>query len=97
MFWSIESKVSNFKLMPNYPIRRQKLIPIACCTIHNFIKMQQSRDRLFDQYTAQDLIMEEQGFGVEQQGTNVDANQTAEMAQVREAIANQMWESYHRS
>ncbi|KAL6567920.1 hypothetical protein OROGR_001588 [Orobanche gracilis] len=59
--------------------------------------LQHSDDRLFGQYSGEDLIVDEQGLSVDQQGINFDAQQAAEMAQVRDTIANQMWETYRRS
>ncbi|XP_057431061.1 uncharacterized protein LOC130723928 [Lotus japonicus] len=95
-FGVLKARFPILKLMPNYPVRRQRLIPIACCTVHNFIRMQYARDNLFDQYAQEDLIMDAQGLQVDQQGVNVDANQAAEMAHVRETIADQMWENFNR-
>lgn len=76
--------------MPNYPVRRQKLIHIACCTIYNFIILQQSIDTLFNQYDKEELITYEQGLSVDQEGVNMNANYVVEMTQVRETIVNQM-------
>ena len=42
------------------------------------------------------MITDEQGLRVDQQGINIDATQANQMAQVRETIANQMWESYRK-
>ena len=49
-FGVLKARFPILKLMPSYPIRRQRLIPIVCCTIHNFIRMQNGVDTLFDQY-----------------------------------------------
>uniref|UniRef100_A0A0R0I5A0 DUF8040 domain-containing protein n=1 Tax=Glycine max TaxID=3847 RepID=A0A0R0I5A0_SOYBN len=74
-FGILKAKFPILKLMPSYPIRRQRLIPIACCTIHNFIRMQ-------------NVDMDDQWLSVEQQGVN--KNQAAEMTQVRQTITNEM-------
>ena len=95
-FGVLKARFPILKLMPNYPVRRQRLIPNACCTIHNFIRLQHRIDRLFGQYSVEDLITNEQGLRVDQQGINIDATQANQIAQVRETIANQMWESYRR-
>ena len=94
-FGVLKARFPILKLMPSYPIRRQRLILIACCTIHNFIRMQNGADTLFDQYAQQVLDMDEQWLSVEQQGVN--ENQAVEMAQVRQTITNEMWENYRRS
>ena len=58
-FGVLKARFPILKLMPSYPIRRQRLIPIACCTIHNFIRMQNGVDTLFDQYVEQLVDMDE--------------------------------------
>ena len=80
-FGVLKARFPILKLMPSYPIRRQRLILIACCTIHNFIRMHNGVDTLFDQYVEQLVDMDEQWLSVEQQGVN--KNQAAEMTQVR--------------
>ena len=55
--------------------------------------MQYDTDRLFGDYSGEDMIVEEQSFRVDQEGVDINATQ---MAQVREIIANQMWNNYHR-
>ena len=94
-FGVLKARFPILKLMPSYPIRRQRLILIACCTIHNFIRMKNGADTLFDQYAQQLVDMNDQWLSVEQQGVN--ENQEAEMTQVRQTITNEMWENYHRS
>lgn len=42
--------------MPNYPLCRQRLIPIACCVLHNFIRREARRDRLFEEFQVEDLL-----------------------------------------
>lgn len=54
-------------------------IPIACWTIHNFLKLQQSIDTPFNQYDIEDLITYEQGLSVHQEGVNMNVNQVVEM------------------
>ena len=95
-FGVLKARFPILKLMPNYPVRRQRQIPTACCTIHNFIRRHHTIDRLFEEYSIQDMIVEgEQGFGF-QEGINVDVAQRAQMAEVRDNIANQIWENYRR-
>lgn len=43
------------KMMSNYPLRRQRLIPVACCVLHNFIRRQVRRDGLFEQFQVEHL------------------------------------------
>ncbi|XP_019429998.1 PREDICTED: uncharacterized protein LOC109337448 [Lupinus angustifolius] len=86
-FGVLKARFPILKMMPNYPVRRQRLIPNACCTIHNFIRLQHSEDRLFGQYSREDLIVDDQGLNVNQQGINVDAQQATKMVEVRDTIA----------
>lgn len=79
--------------MPNYPIRRQRHIPTACYTVHNFIRIQHATVTLFEDYSQERATIHgEHGIG-HQEGIAVDVAQTAQMAQVRENIANEMWEN----
>ncbi|CAH9126372.1 unnamed protein product [Cuscuta epithymum] len=39
-----------------YPLRRQVQIPIACCALHNFIRMQDRNNDLFLEYEEDDMI-----------------------------------------
>ncbi|XP_028214870.1 uncharacterized protein LOC114396901 [Glycine soja] len=94
-FGVLKARFPILKLMPSYPIRRQRLILIACCTIHNFIRMQNGANTLFEQYAQQLMDMDDQWLCLEQQGVN--QNQAVEMAQVRQTITNEMWENYCRS
>ena len=41
------------------------------------------------------IVEGEQGFGF-QEGINIDVTQRAQMAEVRDNIANQIWENYRR-
>ena len=34
----------------NYSLRKQRLIPIACCALHNFIRRENTSDRLFGDF-----------------------------------------------
>ena len=81
MFWGIKGKVSYLNIDANYLIWRQRQIPTAYCTIHNFIWRHHTINRLFEEYSIQDMIVYgEQGIEF-QEGIN---------------IANQIWENYRR-
>ena len=58
--------------------------------------MQYDTDRLFDDYSGEDMIVDEQSFRVDQEGVDINATEATQMAQVRETIANQMWDNYRR-
>ncbi|KAL1349288.1 hypothetical protein AAHE18_07G145900 [Arachis hypogaea] len=46
-FGVLKAKFPILKLMPNYLVTRQTLTPSACCTIHNFIRLEHDVDNLF--------------------------------------------------
>lgn len=53
--------------IPNYLLRHQKLISLACCTLHNFIRNENKLDRLFTLYGREGMeILYENGLGVDQ-------------------------------
>ena len=49
-FGVLKARFPILKLMPNYPLRRQRCNPLACCTLHNFIRMEARLDTLFQEY-----------------------------------------------
>ena len=94
-FGVLKARFSILKSIPSYPLRRQKLIPIACCALHNFIRLEDRADRLFTVYGREGLqVPDEVGLGVVQEGV-VDMSQQSQMSAVREAIAQQMWNDYN--
>ncbi|XP_024026069.1 uncharacterized protein LOC112092955 [Morus notabilis] len=95
--------------MTNYWMPRQNVIPIACCVIHNLIKMQVRDDSLFRQYEVdlpvEDIEREQEGQQEQQHGMDVQEAETSEiggwqqrnyMVNFRDHLANQMWDSYRR-
>ncbi|CAN1128963.1 hypothetical protein LINPERPRIM_LOCUS17162 [Linum perenne] len=40
--------------MRSYNFKKQTRIVMACCTIHNFIRLHATRDELFDQFQDSD-------------------------------------------
>ena len=42
--------------MHNYSLQNQRLIPIVCCVLHNFIRQENASDRLFGDFDVQDLV-----------------------------------------
>ncbi|KAK3182900.1 hypothetical protein Dsin_030186 [Dipteronia sinensis] len=48
------------KLMPNCQPSRQRLILIACCGLHNFIRKEARHDRLFREFELENMIIEEE-------------------------------------
>ena len=95
------------KSIKPYPYDKQKLIPIACAVIHNFIRMWQSNDEILQQYYDDALpvaeiegenVYEEHGLqdddGVDVSPFIQNRGDNASMNARRDAMANQMWEAY---
>lgn len=101
-FGVLKARFPILKQMPPYPLRTQKYIPNACCTIHNFIRMHASVDPLFEEF-ANDQVIDNGNDG---DGARSSANVTVEidvsqhqlrqMARLRDQIANQLWVSVQR-
>ena len=85
-----------FKMMPNYPVRKQGQIPTAYYTVYNFIRMQHSQDRLCRNYSREDMIVDRQSLMVDKKCIDINVTKATQMAQVRETIVNQMWDNYRR-
>ncbi|XP_062103644.1 protein ALP1-like [Humulus lupulus] len=62
------------KSMPPYFLGKQRRIPIACCAIHNLIKMHSINDRMFEQYPV-DATLVEDIEGTESQSNTIIENQ----------------------
>ncbi|CAL9019391.1 unnamed protein product, partial [Prunus brigantina] len=59
------------KLMPNYLIRKQIHIHVACCTMHNIIRMQLRND-IIVHHQANDLhVVDEESSGENQAGEHI--------------------------
>lgn len=71
MFLSVEGSISILKMMPNYLLRRNNIFRLH--TIHNFIRREARRDRLFEEFKVQDLeLVDEQRGGTSQQTPEED-------------------------
>ncbi|CAN0925203.1 hypothetical protein LINGRAHAP2_LOCUS34622 [Linum grandiflorum] len=70
------------------------LIVIACCAIHNYIRMHVVDDYLFSHFEGGD---DEAGTSeaAVHKVTNYNPTQVREMAEKRDTIANQMWSDYN--
>ncbi|KAM1575948.1 hypothetical protein PS2_032196 [Malus domestica] len=91
----LKNRFPILKLMPNYPIRKQRRIPVACCAVHNFIRMQSRNDTLFQQFEDNDVdVVDEESSGANQEGENMHLNDDNVMNDVRDHIARSMWLDY---
>ncbi|KAG6519032.1 hypothetical protein ZIOFF_022521 [Zingiber officinale] len=91
----LKARFRILKDMPNYPITRQRLIPVACCAVHNFIRRHHAMDNLFMDYSSDDMLMSVvEGDFNDQEPIPIDSSQTAQMGNVRDEIASNMWNDY---
>ena len=92
-FGVLKARFPILKVMPNYRPRRQRRIPIACCVLHNFIRKEACRDRMFEQFEVENMI-----FAEEEERTTTDINMSsgnlAQMSIVRDKIAEDLWCDY---
>ena len=82
--------------IPNYPLRRQMLIPHACCALHNYIRMEDRADTLFTTHGDEYIQEVQESSQVVQVGFPIDMTSQDEMLQVRDSIADMLWEKYTR-
>ncbi|XP_050896851.1 uncharacterized protein LOC127103649 isoform X2 [Lathyrus oleraceus] len=103
-FGVLKNRFPILKLMPPYKPSRQRLIVIACCAIHNYIRKWNLPDELFRIWEEMDPIELEgiqEGPIIEGTSSNVDnltrlSNEgAAEMTMKRNHIRDEMW--VHRS
>ncbi|KAK2658230.1 hypothetical protein Ddye_004763 [Dipteronia dyeriana] len=60
-FGVLKARFAVLKNMPNYILRRQRLVSIACCVLYNFIRSQGRGDRMFREYENEDMLIEGEG------------------------------------
>lgn len=107
-FGILKARFKILKKMLPYPLSTQKYIPVACCTVHNFLRIHGQRDRLFDQYENEDMIVDDDtdepsGSNLHDAGAdsqnpieiNVTQSQVRQMGNFRDEITRQIWESVH--
>ncbi|KAL2486825.1 putative harbinger transposase-derived nuclease [Abeliophyllum distichum] len=94
----LKARFPILKFITNYPLTRQRQIPTACCAIHNFIQQEHALDTLFAEYSGENMVFQDiPKSSQDQEAIHFDASQTAQMGQVRDEIATQMWNDYSRS
>ena len=58
-FGVLKAQFPILKQMSPYPVKTQKYIPIACCTIHNYIRLHDRHDDLFNDFSNESMIVED--------------------------------------
>ncbi|GMN47303.1 hypothetical protein TIFTF001_016471 [Ficus carica] len=103
--WKARFKI--LKGVNNYPMDKQKMIPVACAVVHNFIRMVQVGDPILEQYVADsepvrgnvdvnaDYVFND---GIDGTGPSTGSHQHDPSREalngMRDHIANEMWERY---
>ncbi|XP_019157340.1 PREDICTED: uncharacterized protein LOC109153896 [Ipomoea nil] len=91
-FGLLKARFPILKYIHGYPLRRQVQIPIACCAMHNFIRMHDAMDQLFTEYEREDMEMpSSSGSNGGNDPIELDMSQQHVMHEVREDIANAIW------
>ncbi|GMP62181.1 hypothetical protein CsSME_00024379 [Camellia sinensis var. sinensis] len=106
-FGVLKARFPILRDMPPYSTKTQRYIPIACCTIHNWIRTHSQNDTLFAEWANPDRVVEDDGpsggdssssthaGSSSQQPIDLDISQPQlrHMSDVRNQIAGQIWES----
>ncbi|KAG8363101.1 hypothetical protein BUALT_BualtUnG0004500 [Buddleja alternifolia] len=98
-FGVLKERFTILSNMLPYLMETQKYIPIACCTVHNFIRKHSKKDKYFDNYADEDMIVEDSEFGIGASSQNpIDINisraHLRQMGRVRDEIADQIWATF---
>ncbi|KAL6294157.1 hypothetical protein ACE6H2_002299 [Prunus campanulata] len=91
-FGVLKARFPILKLMPNYPLRRQRRIPIACCVLHNFIRKEARRDRMFEEFQVEDMIIDTEN--TTPPNIDMSAANIAQMGDIRDKIAADLWQDF---
>ena len=82
--------------MPCYKPSRQLSIVVACCTLHNWIRLSTRNDQLFREYEVEDLSVqgEEESTSSTNHSIDLSDENATVMAACRNQIAQVMWANY---
>ena len=86
MLWSVEGSISYTKNDACYPVHKQHRILIPYCVLYNFIRMHTMTDRMFHEYSVEDLtVLDEESTQVRQEVPDIDLSQ-ANISQIENII-----------
>ena len=82
--------------MSSYPINTQKYIPIACYTIHNYIRLNDRQDDLFNDFSNESIVVEDaQSLSNNLQSCIIKLNEsTTSKTKWGDDIADQIWATF---
>eukprot|EP00268_Persea_americana_P028534 TRINITY_DN27701_c0_g1_i4.p1 TRINITY_DN27701_c0_g1~~TRINITY_DN27701_c0_g1_i4.p1 ORF type:complete len:141 (-),score=18.74 TRINITY_DN27701_c0_g1_i4:54-476(-) len=95
-FGVLRARFPILKRMPPYPFPVQRSIVVAAMTVHNFIRKEAIADTLFKQYENEDIFLKannDDDSGIFDTDTIVDTAEQMEMLEVRDAIADALFQS----
>ena len=83
----LKARFAILEAMPTYDLKKQKYIALACCTIHNFIRMHSRGDSLFIEYADENVELEDNhrndgASTSDRVSINVNPSQLRQMANV---------------
>ena len=78
-FGVLKARFHILKDIPNYPLRRQMLIPHACCALYNFVRMEDRADNLFTIYGQDYPEVPRESSNIVQEGYPLDMTNHDEM------------------
>lgn len=106
--WKARFKI--LKGINNYPMEKQKMIPVACAVLHNYIRMVQVGDPCLEEYASDcmpvdgnddvndDYVLDD---GIDGAGPSIGTQQHGSrrgaMNQLRDMMADNMWVRYQLS
>ncbi|XP_019184250.1 PREDICTED: uncharacterized protein LOC109179134 [Ipomoea nil] len=96
-FGLLKARFPILKSINGYPLIRQRQIPLACCALHNFIRLEDRDDQLGMMYGTQDMVLDDGGSssGGGNDTIQLDMSQQDQMLQLREDITNALWANYN--
>ena len=85
--------------MPPYSVKIQKYILIACCTIHNYIRLNDRQDDLFNDFSNESMIVEDTyNLSDNLQSDIIELHMSRrhlrELTRMRDDIVNQIWTTF---
>ncbi|XP_035541423.1 putative nuclease HARBI1 [Juglans regia] len=95
-FGVLKSRFRILRLMPGYKVGRQGDLIIACCTLHNFIRMTSPNDWLFEEWRDMELSPSGRAYSdaaVSGNHPDMTVESARAMAAIRDDIAKRMWEA----
>lgn len=95
-FGVLKTRFPILRMMPCYKPSRQPSIVVACCTLHNWIRLSTRNDQLFREYEVEDLSIEGEEESTSSRNHSIDLSDesAAAMAACRDQIAEVMWANY---